>query len=102
MSLKFVTCIIFPSTPPPTQARNINYMQAIYVQFHFHRTNISSPDMAASPYCKNSYVHAFLHATLTLLLLVMPLAAASLAFNYQQLGDAGNATLSISGDVNSL
>ncbi|KAG5014954.1 hypothetical protein JHK85_021090 [Glycine max] len=25
--------------------------------------------------------------------------SASLAFNYQQLGDAGNATLSISGDV---
>ncbi|KAL2615344.1 hypothetical protein AAZX31_08G064200 [Glycine max] len=55
--------------------------------------------MAASRYCKKTYVRAyFLHVTLIFLLLVIPRAAASLAFNYQQLGDTGNA-LKTSGDV---
>ncbi|KAG5010471.1 hypothetical protein JHK87_018986 [Glycine soja] len=52
-------------------------------------SNINSLVMAASRYCKKSYVHASFHAiTLTLLLLAIP-HAASLSFNYQQLGDTG-------------
>nr|KYP61211.1 Lectin-domain containing receptor kinase A4.3 [Cajanus cajan] len=55
--------------------------------------------MAASFYCKKSYVRASFHVTLTLLLLVLVTPrVASLAFNYQQFGDTGNA-FNISGDV---
>ncbi|XP_027922065.1 L-type lectin-domain containing receptor kinase IX.1-like [Vigna unguiculata] len=59
--------------------------------------NIISPVMAASCYCKKSYVHAFFHVTLTLLLLVTP-HAASLEFNYQQVGYTVNDFI-FSGDV---
>lgn len=46
--------------------------------------------MAASRYCKKTYVHAFCYVTLSFLLLAIP-RAASLAFNFPQLGDTGNA-----------
>ncbi|ESW31163.1 hypothetical protein PHAVU_002G214900 [Phaseolus vulgaris] len=59
--------------------------------------SINSPAMAPSQYCKKSYVRVSFHVTLTLLLLLLP-HAASLEFNYQQLGHTGN-VLNISGDV---
>ncbi|KAL9329204.1 hypothetical protein ACSQ67_004207 [Phaseolus vulgaris] len=59
--------------------------------------SINSPAMAPSQYCKKSYVRVSFHVTLTLLLLLIP-HAASLEFNYQQLGHTGN-VLNISGDV---
>jgi len=56
--------------------------------------SINSPAM---PYCKKSYVRVSFHVTVTILLLIIP-HAASLEFNYQQLGDTGN-VFNTSGDV---
>jgi len=58
---------------------------------------MNSPAMAASQYCKNIYVRVSFHVTLTLLLFVIH-HAASLEFNYQQLGDHGD-FFNTSGDV---